>query len=716
MNRVTSTREFVRRHVTLLSLALVGVWAVALYSYILRLPFFRDDMVMLLWLREMPWGRLWVDATGFPYYRPLSFSTLKLSELAFGWPEPISLHVLNLALHAANSTMVALLAHRFFEGNGKRIAAIAAGLLFAAYPFTYEIMPTTGPIFQLQAAFFGLGAALAYANFKSLVSNLKWLWLSLALALLGTFTCEYGVIIPAFVVAVEVMHWRQSHTGGVEPLSGHISELGPAKASTPPARFSRIPLVYCAFAAVYLAVWIVMPKSRAELPLILQGLGPALRDMPVTALYYLQGLTYPLQTLAWPLVRATRMSQETSVLIVGVLTLGGIAAGFARARRLPLLAFALAWFAIGVAPMWPTLNADYTLNGPRLHYLPSIGTTMIWGSLVAISFTHRKDTRSAKEELVSLRVACPRDLMGVAIQALGIFVVVGTLAQSVVFLHGMADVITIGGRLAADVSHTIATTTPDEPTLVVNFPSWIGKRETTYAMGAEGISLLPGYSTMREMVRLNTRQDRNVTAVTFTNTIREWKYDQRLGPPLNWNKLVKAVRAARGAWMVEYLPGTLRLSEAGSVQQVTQPEPPEVTFGDRIGLRLAGYTITGDELRVELAWTNVLTVEQQLTAFVHVYDPQGKLVAQQDGYPLLGLVPPWLAQKGEVVHDVRHIPLPARLDAGHYVVGVGVYDAETGQRVPAVSPTGGRFENDVYLMFGVDVQRSNVNSQTSNPQ
>ena len=161
-----AAREFVGRYGALLGLAAVGAWAVVLYAYILRLPFFRDDMVMLLWLREMPWGRLWVDATGFPYYRPLSFSTLKLSELVFGWPEPVSLHVLNLALHTANSAMVALLSLRFFEGNGKRIAGIAAGLLFAAYPFTYEIMPTTGPIFQLQAAFFGMGAALAYANFK----------------------------------------------------------------------------------------------------------------------------------------------------------------------------------------------------------------------------------------------------------------------------------------------------------------------------------------------------------------------------------------------------------------------------------------------------------------------------------------------------------------------------------------------------------------------
>jgi len=64
----------------------------------------------------------------------------------------------------------------------------------------------------------------------------------------------------------------------------------------------------------------------------------------------------------------------------------------------------------------------------------------------------------------------------------------------------------IGGRLTADVSRTIAATSPDTPSLVVNFPSWIGKRTTTFALGAEGISFLPGYSYMRDLVLLNTRR------------------------------------------------------------------------------------------------------------------------------------------------------------------------------------------------------------------
>jgi len=193
--------------------------------------------------------------------------------------------------------------------------------------------------------------------------------------------------------------------------------------------------------------------------------------------------------------------------------------------------------------------------------------------------------------------------------------------------------------------------------------------------------------------------------VTFTNTIIEWKFDQRLGQLVNWNKLVRAIRAARRVWAVEYSPETLRLSEAGSTQPATEATSPEVIFDEHIGLHVMDTRMTPDELRVELAWTNILTVDSQLTAFVHVYNAEGRLVAQQDGYPLLGLYPPWLGQLGETVRDSRRVPLPASLASGHYQVGVGIYDAETRERVAAVLATSQRLENDVYLFYGFDIKR-----------
>jgi hypothetical protein len=139
------------------------------------------------------------------------------------------------------------------------------------------------------------------------------------------------------------------------------------------------------------------------------------------------------------------------------------------------------------------------------------------------------------------------------------------------------------------------------------------------------------------------------------------------------------------------------------VQALSGQFEPQVTFGNSISLKTASSQWAAHELKLELAWLNVPPIDRQLTAFVHVYDPQGKLVAQQDGYPLLGHYPPWLAKKGEVVRDLRHIPLPDHLAAGRYAVGVGIYDAETGERLAALSPQGARFENDVYLMGELDI-------------
>ena len=155
------------------------------------------------------------------------------------------------------------------------------------------------------------------------------------------------------------------------------------------------------------------------------------------------------------------------------------------------------------------------------------------------------------------------------------------------------------------------------------------------------------------------------------------------------------------------------MNEVGALLSVP-PTTPEVTFDERIGFSFLNATHSANELRIELAWTTALTVDRQLTAFVHIYDPQGKLVAQQDGYPLLGLYPPWMSQKGEAVHDVRRIPLPDRLPASHYTVGVGLYDAETGQRAAALSPAGKRFENDVYLFYEFDVPNLRASRPISN--
>ena len=69
------------------------------------------------------------------------------------------------------------------------------------------------------------------------------------------------------------------------------------------------------------------------------------------------------------------------------------------------------------------------------------------------------------------------------------------------------------------------------------------------------------------------------------------------------------------------------------------------------------------------------------TVFVHLTHSDGTLVAQADGYLLLGMLPFWLREPGQIVRDVRHFdPVPAR----EHTVRLGVWEPTTGERWLAV--------------------------------
>ncbi len=685
-------------HVSRFTLYIVGVWSLALYIHIWQLPFFRDDMVMLLWLRGMGWDRLLVDATGFPYYRPLSFATLKLSELFFGYYQPQFLHAVNLFFHTANSIMLALLTRLIVNKRGGAIAGLCAGLLYAAYPFTFEIMPTTGPIFQLQAAFFALAASLTYAHWRQSTFNVqrstfnRWLALSLLMALLGSFTCEYSVIIPPMLIATELALWQQEARGKKQETDHPV---------TPSPRLP-VPLSYFTFTALYLAIWLAVPKTRSTLPWLW------LHDLGYKTLYYLQGLTYPLQPLALPLARAFGLGPLTEgaalsgewawpvVAALACIALAGLLVLFARNRRLDIFIFGLAWWAIAVAPMWPTLNWDYTWNGPRLHYIPALGATLLWGSAIGLLWPPAAETQTAQNAIHKKLGA----LCASAVKSGGPILFLIALAPGVLFLRAQADVVLTGGQIVNEVADAIAAASADESTLIVNFPSWLSPTRQVYAIGAEGITFLPGYSTIDEMVEINRRQRRNVTSVTFTNVWKPWKHTQRFyTPPLNWDDLLPALRTASRVFEVEYNPDGLKLREAGAIQGQTSWTAALASFDGRTSLAQASCVRAGDQWTLALDWIAHRPVEANWTVYVHVYDAQGALIAQGDGDPLLGLYPLWAWQAGESIHDLRYIHLPPDLPAGPYRIGIGLYDRDSNARITASGPDGQRFADDTVPLF-----------------
>jgi hypothetical protein len=104
-------------------------------------------------------------------------------------------------------------------------------------------------------------------------------------------------------------------------------------------------------------------------------------------------------------------------------------------------------------------------------------------------------------------------------------------------------------------------------------------------------------------------------------------------------------------------------------------------------------------LRVSLCWDSLEPTPVDYTVFVHLYDENGELLATGDGPPMNGAFPTGLWQPGDAIVDTHAIPVAdaALLTAGTFSVGVGLYDLNTGDRVPAFQGDR-RLLNDVVML------------------
>jgi dolichyl-phosphate-mannose-protein mannosyltransferase len=108
------------------------------------------------------------------------------------------------------------------------------------------------------------------------------------------------------------------------------------------------------------------------------------------------------------------------------------------------------------------------------------------------------------------------------------------------------------------------------------------------------------------------------------------------------------------------------------------------TFADQI--ELIGYDSAVEQNRVRLIlyWRAKKKIEADYTVFVHALDASGKLIGQVDHQPQEGYYPTSIWDVGEEVLD----PYVIELDAVAQRLVVGLYRAETGERLPMSSSAG----------------------------
>jgi len=136
--------------------------------------------------------------------------------------------------------------------------------------------------------------------------------------------------------------------------------------------------------------------------------------------------------------------------------------------------------------------------------------------------------------------------------------------------------------------------------------------------------------------------------------------------------------------------------------------PLEVNLGDQIAL--LGYALeatelkAGDTLSLTLYWKALSEMETSYTVFIHLLDAEDKIWGQRDSLPGNGSLPTtgWLP--GEIIADAYEVPIQPDAPPGQYVIEVGMYQAETRQRLPIINRKE-QVLGDRVLLEKVTVQR-----------
>ncbi|HHS98579.1 MAG TPA: hypothetical protein ENK08_11940 [Chloroflexi bacterium] len=133
----------------------------------------------------------------------------------------------------------------------------------------------------------------------------------------------------------------------------------------------------------------------------------------------------------------------------------------------------------------------------------------------------------------------------------------------------------------------------------------------------------------------------------------------------------------------------------------------DAAFGDR--LRLLGFDLParvgrpGGVISVTLYWQASAATDSGAKVFLHLYDADGNLVSQSDGWAYYDTRPPYTWWPGEVVADPRRLTLPEDLEPGRYSIGVGLYTPDA-PRLPAYRE-GVRQPEDRVILGTLEVSR-----------
>jgi hypothetical protein len=184
-------------------------------------------------------------------------------------------------------------------------------------------------------------------------------------------------------------------------------------------------------------------------------------------------------------------------------------------------------------------------------------------------------------------------------------------------------------------------------------------------------------------------------------------------PPGSYQVAISVYDPASGRWLPpagggDVLIGPIELPrrEPPPVEALDIEHPLSANLGGKV--RLLGYNMTGalrpdNEVHLTLFWQALKAMEEDYTVFIHLTDPEGQLWGQKDNPPVDGFYPTTTWEAGEIVRDQYDLGISPDAPPGPYQIEVGMYLAETGERLPVLAEDG-RVRGDKILLTRAEVE------------
>ncbi len=620
---------------------LVAYWQ---YGYSLTLPFFADDpnhYRFLLTVESVP--ALWTGQTWSPYYRPVVYSLWEVMTTLQGGFDPVAQHKVNLALFGLSGVLCGLLLARLAPGDraSRRVAGALGGVAFVLVPFHYQAVNLVGSLTHLAVTCFVLLALVAGLKASRTGSRAAWFVCAVA-AFLANFSHETGFLVALFLPVALL-------------LSG-----------APLARVARISALPAVAAAVYVLLWLTLPRVGTEQGLRLSS------NIPQNFGVLTQAFVYPAAALLRPWVEG----KGTPALMIGLfagLALAGALAAAAAGRRWLLTALAgLLWYLACISPSVLLLQPDYVWSSPRLTVMASVGSALFWVCVLLALWQSKGRLRWLARPAAAAAV----------VVAWGI---------ALAFLRGRQAEYAQMRDYTRELMHLARVQAFDAwGALLINAPNYIetAPQARTFLVGAEFASFMTPEVDYRDYIALNTGRPVSAPIEAFgVGSILNYEAGVFVPyfPMLEGEAVYERLRPQRPIVVTQFegdsfFPSLVRAARAGTAA----PEPL-ASFGDAAHLLAADAFVERGRVRLRTVWRADEPGSYKL--FAHVVC-DGQLIAQRDGFVWGNLYPFAVWQPGETHEDWRDIPLAAPADPACLRVVLGLYDEMTGERLAAADAQG----------------------------